>query len=165
MGLLDRVRQHREAHPVKPKPGRLIPTKRVLRSCENPRSEGEALVKEWALKNLYYDPQSCEYVGTCREDWQHVQYLRQTLWASYEAFCAERQAVPCSIKSFIRRLLNVTESLGWPPVYRDRAYGTRRMIVRGVRLRSETTRWTGEDGTRNRNKRKTVLSTTESQVG
>ena len=154
MGLLEQIRHHREGNPVRPKAGSLIPTKRVLRSCDNPRSEGEALIKEWASTSLFFDPGACEFVGNSREDWQGVEYPRGTLWASYEAFCAERQVPPCTIKSFVRRILDVTESLGWPPVYRDRAYGSRRMIVRGVRLRSEPARWTGEDGTRNRNKRK-----------
>jgi len=155
MGLLDRVREHREEHPVKPKPG-LIPSKRALLSRANPRAQGEILVGEWVSATLYFDPSACEFIGNAREDWQGVEYPRGTLWASYEAFCAERQAVPCSIKSFARRILSATESLGWPPVFRSRAHGTRRMILKGVRLRSETTRWTGEDGTRNRNKRKAV---------
>jgi hypothetical protein len=158
MGLLDQIRHHREGNPFRPKAGSLIPTKRVLRSCENPRSDGEVLVGEWVSTALYFDPGACEFVGNSRKDWQTVEYGRGTLRQSYEAFCAERQAVPCSIKSFVRRILETTESLGWPPVFRDRAFSSRRLVVRGVRLRNET-RWTGEDVDqvpRNRNQRKSA---------
>lgn len=117
MGLLAQVQRHREGHPVKPSAGTLTPTKRVMRDgrYDNPRLEGELLVKEWVGAALYFDPACSEYIGSGRRDFIDTSYHRPTLIQSYHALCAERGVVPCSIKTFVRRLLQATEELGGRP--------------------------------------------------